>query len=227
MFFLESEAIAREHVELGDVVRRVDEHLSRQSTTAPLRPEDFAAVLSFDEFQVSSVFRLLEEKRVLGTETMGECPACQNLMPLSTMQQTWNEGVPIACSACHRNIPKRCQQVSLFRLTSDALDRIKVHIRDSQNSPGTIADEVPLNGREQQILMAMLKLEAVDSDRRKKARVIAKAEGYEDSNSIKSVLAKLVKLKLIDSKQYSGGGYWLTEAGKHRALKLKSIQDNP
>ena len=61
MFFPESETIAREHVELGEVVRQIDEQLSRQTTTSPLRPEDFAAVLEINEYQVTSVFRLLEQ----------------------------------------------------------------------------------------------------------------------------------------------------------------------
>jgi hypothetical protein len=225
MFFPESEAIAREHVELGDVVRRVDDQLSRLSTTAPLRPEDFAAVLGFDEFQVTSVFRLLEEKRLLGTETMGECPNCQNLLPVSTMRSAWNDGDSFVCSACLQVVPQRIREVRVYRLNQIALDRNKA-VRNAVISHENDANEEPLNFREQQVLITMLKLDAVDSDRHKKAEIIAKEGLLGDLGSIKSVMSGLAKLKFVKTKKGPGGGNYLTAKGHSRAVKLKAINSN-
>jgi len=88
--------------------------------------------------------------------------------------------------------------------------------------PDRPVEEEPLSDRAQSVLMAMLELRALDSDQRRSTEDIAfQALGDgTDPNALKSVMANLKTRKLINSKTGSGGGCWLTEAGKRRAEKL-------
>jgi hypothetical protein len=88
--------------------------------------------------------------------------------------------------------------------------------------PDRPVEDEPLNNRAQSVLIAMLELGALDSDHRQSTEHIAiKALGDgTDPNALKSVMADLKTRKLIDSKTGSGGGCWLTKAGKGRAEKL-------
>jgi hypothetical protein len=88
--------------------------------------------------------------------------------------------------------------------------------------PDRPVDDEPLNNRAQSVLIAMLELGALDSDHRQSTEDIAiKALGDgTDPNALKSVMADLKTRKLIGSKTGSGGGCWLTGAGKLRAEKL-------
>lgn len=88
--------------------------------------------------------------------------------------------------------------------------------------PDRPVEDEPLGDRAQSVLIAMLELGAVDSDNRRSTEDIAiKALGDgTDPNALKSVMADLKTRKLINSKTGSGGGCWLTEAGKRRAEKL-------
>ncbi|HRX85791.1 MAG TPA: Rrf2 family transcriptional regulator [Phycisphaerae bacterium] len=82
----------------------------------------------------------------------------------------------------------------------------------------------PLGERAQLVLVAMLELGAVDSDRRQSTEAIAfKALGADaDANALKTVMAELKSRGLIESKTGRGGGCWLTDAGKLRAEKLRA-----
>jgi len=88
----------------------------------------------------------------------------------------------------------------------------------------TVADE-PLNERSQLVLVAMLELTALDSDRRRSTEEIgAKAIGDgADPNSLKGVMADLKTRGLIDSKTGRTGGCWLTDKGRMRAEKLRRV----
>jgi hypothetical protein len=88
--------------------------------------------------------------------------------------------------------------------------------------PDRPVEEEPLSDRAQSVLMAMLELGALDSDQRRSTEDIAiKTLGDgTDPNALKSVMADLKTRKFINSKTGSGGGCWLTEAGKRRAEKL-------
>lgn len=88
--------------------------------------------------------------------------------------------------------------------------------------PDRPVEDEPLNNRAQSVLIAMLELGALDSDHRQSTEDIAiKALGDgADPNALKSVMADLKTRKLIGSKTGSGGGCWLTRAGKLRAEKL-------
>jgi hypothetical protein len=82
----------------------------------------------------------------------------------------------------------------------------------------------PLSDRSQLVLVAMLEIEALDSDRRKPTEdIAAKALGPgTDANSLKNVMAELKTRELVSSKLGRGGGCWLTDKGRKRAEKLRS-----
>lgn len=86
-----------------------------------------------------------------------------------------------------------------------------------------IADE-PISDRAQLALVAMLELEALDSDRLQSTESIAiKALGKgADPNSLKAVMSELKTRKFVVSKLGRGGGCWLTEKGRARAEKLRN-----
>ena len=96
---------------------------------------------------------------------------------------------------------------------------------DAYLDPSRSSAEEPLCERSQLMLMAMLELEAVDSDRRKTTEeVVLKACGKTaDANALKGVMAELKKIGLVESKRGSGGGYWLTDSGRSRASKLNRV----
>lgn len=80
----------------------------------------------------------------------------------------------------------------------------------------------PISERAQLVLVAMLELEAFDSDRRQSTEVIACAALGEaaDANALKAVMADLKTRHLVKSKTGRGGGCWLTNKGRARAEKL-------
>ncbi|MCA9259621.1 MAG: Rrf2 family transcriptional regulator, partial [Planctomycetales bacterium] len=85
------------------------------------------------------------------------------------------------------------------------------------------ANEEPLAERAQLVLIAMLELDAIDSDRRKptdEIAVQALGEGA-DPNALKGVMSDLKTRELINSKTGRGGGCWLTGKGSARAAKLR------
>ncbi|MCX7701855.1 MAG: hypothetical protein N2039_13335 [Gemmataceae bacterium] len=88
--------------------------------------------------------------------------------------------------------------------------------------PDRAVEEELLSNRAQSVLIAMLKLGALDSDQRRSTEEIAiKALGdATDPNALKSVMADLKTRKLIQTREGRGGGCWLTEAGRRRAEKL-------
>ncbi len=233
MFFHESEAIAAEHPDLLRVVEQVDQRLAEISSSAPLRPGDFSCVLDAEENQVISVFELLATKDVLLAEQMVECERCQNLMSANAFREAVREEDPFECAGCGRVFPKRSPVLRVYRLSAQALRRTKASARPpaAQISKllGVQASEEPLSDRAQLVLVAMLELDAVDSDRRRSTEEIAiKALGNDaDPNALKAVMAELKTRRLIDSKTGRGGGCWLTDAGIARAQKLRNEQKTP
>jgi hypothetical protein len=90
----------------------------------------------------------------------------------------------------------------------------------------TVEDE-PLGVRAQEMLVAMHKLKAFDSDSRQTTEAIARAMGdLVDANSVKSVVSELATRRLVKTRRYRGGGCWLTESGRRRAEKLNSSWRN-
>jgi DNA-binding IscR family transcriptional regulator len=81
----------------------------------------------------------------------------------------------------------------------------------------------PLSERAQAMLVAMIEMNAVDSDRRETTEdIVARALGATASpNAVKEVMAELNARQFVNSKQGRGGGIWLTEKGRDRANKLR------
>jgi len=81
----------------------------------------------------------------------------------------------------------------------------------------------PLSERAQAMLVAMIEMNAVDSDRRQTTEnIVARALGATASpNAVKEVMAELNARQFVNSKQGRGGGIWLTEKGRDRANKLR------
>lgn len=232
MFFLESDAIARDHSDLLGVVEQVDQCLARMSSAAPLRPRDLACSLDADEYQLASVFELLAEEGVLRAEEMVECERCQNLMLAEAFRQAVEDEDQLECTSCGRVFHRRSEPTVVYRMTTEALNRTRVNAkpREAQLSEliGVLPSNEPLSERAQCVLSAMLELGAVDSDHRHSTEAIAeKALGRgADANALKSVMAELKTRNLIDSKTGRGGGCWLTESGRQRAEKLRGAYRN-
>ena len=123
MFFPESEAIAREHPDLREVIEQVDHHLSEISSPAPLRPADFSCVLGADENQVVSVFDLLAKNGVLFGEEMVECRHCQNLMSADAFRQAVEDEDEFECTSCGSLFSTRSEPILVYRMTSQALQQ--------------------------------------------------------------------------------------------------------
>jgi len=82
------------------------------------------------------------------------------------------------------------------------------------------ADE-PLSQARQDVLVAMLELEAFTSDTRRPADDIAAKAGATDG---KRAVAELRRLKLVETREGRGGGAWLTSLGRSRAERIKGAQ---
>lgn len=232
MFFPESEVIVREHPDLLRVVEQVDQRLSSVCSAAPLRPGDFSCVLGAEENQVVSVFELLARKEVLRAEDMIECERCQNLMSADAFQQAVEDEDPFECTGCGRVFPRRSEPIAVYRMTAGALSRTKAVAKplalQISEMFGAPPSEEPLSERARLVLVAMLELDAFDSDRRRPTDEIAvKALGTDtDPNALKSVMAELKTRRLINSKTGRGGGCWLTDNGRQRAEKLRNPNRN-
>jgi len=227
MFFQESEAIASEHPDLARVVHQVDGQLSGISSSAPLRPADFSSVLGAEGNQVAAAFELLSQKGVLLAEEMVECGRCQNLMSADDFRQAIDDEDDFDCTGCGHVFPTRSEPIVVYRMTAPSLDRTKskakprdLQISEVFRAPST--DE-PLSERAQLVLVAMLELGAIDSDRRKSTEdIAAKALGPgSDANALKDVMSELSTRQLIKTKTGRTGGCWLTERGCSRARKLR------
>ncbi len=89
--------------------------------------------------------------------------------------------------------------------------------------PSDVLAETPLSDRAQIILVAMLEMDAFDSDSRRSTEEIAAKGlgGHADANAHKGVMAELKTCQLVESKTGRGGGCWLTAAGRARTEKLR------
>jgi hypothetical protein len=83
-------------------------------------------------------------------------------------------------------------------------------------------DDVPLSDRARDILVAMLEMNAVDSDSRKSnPEITYKAFGSSAApNDQKEVFVELKNANHVGVKLGRGGGYWLNATGKLRAERL-------
>jgi len=221
MYFPESEVIVRKHLDLQRVAHSVDERLSEVFSTAPLRPADFACVIDADKNQVSSVFELLAEEGLLQCEEMVECERCQNLVAKDAFRQDFDEEDECECSNCGHALRKSSHPTIIYRMTSRAASRPKP--KPLETDRVALPGEEPLGERAQNVLVAMLELDLIDSDKRRSTEEIAaKALGANaDANSLKSVMSELNTRELIKTKTGRNGGCWLTEKGVSRATKLR------
>ena len=222
MYFPESEAIVREHPDLQRVARLVDERMCEIFSTAPLRPADFACVIGADINRVTSVFDLHAQKGLLQRTEMVECARCQGLLAVATFRQAVDDEDDCECSHCGRAFSKWTKPITVYRMTALAASRPKPKALEVDR-PATSSEE-PLGERAQIVLVAMLELGAIDSDKRRSTEEIAaKAIGPKaDANSLKPVMADLRTRRLIGTKTGRSGGCWLTDGGQSRATKLRN-----
>jgi DNA-directed RNA polymerase subunit RPC12/RpoP len=226
MFFYESEAIARKHQDLARLIEQVDSRIAKIGSAAPLRPNDFASALGADGNQVASVFELLEKDGVLTTAEMVECGRCERLMAASDFHQAISDEDDFDCTGCGHRIHPKTRPIVVFRLTSESVERTKADAKLQAEKRNTAeaghSDGDPLGERAQDVLVAMLRLKALDSDSRQSTEAIATeafGKGY-DANSLKNVMTELNNRGLIDSKMGRNGGCWLQKRGLARANKL-------
>jgi hypothetical protein len=223
MYFLESEAIANDQPDLGNLVELVDEQLAMIFAPSPLRPADFSCALGADEYHVYAIFESMAQHGLLELTEAVECPECNTLSPADDFTTAISDEDDFECSSCGRTIHRRTPATVLFKMTGKALARAKPVIRNASLDAIAIVAEEPLSGRSQYVLIAMLDLGAIDSDgRRTTAEIAAQALGKQaDENALKPVMSDLSTRKLIRTKRGPGGGCWLTEPGIARANKLR------
>ncbi len=223
MFFHEFEAIADEYPDLHRTVEQLDDRLSGICSPAPLRIGDLSCVLDADVNQVASVFDLLEQQGVVCAQSMVECEWCQTLMPADDFLEAVEDEDAFECSGCDRVYSRRTTPMRVYRLASHALERTIANTKQRAVEVDSPPFDEPLSERAQIVLIAMVELNAIDSDRRQTTEEIAcKALGNKsEGNTLKGVMAELKTRKLINSKTGRGGGCWLTANGRQRAEKLR------
>ncbi|HRQ76177.1 MAG TPA: hypothetical protein PK098_09695 [Phycisphaerales bacterium] len=232
MFFPESEAIVRDHPDLLRIAEQVDKRLASICSPAPLRPRDLACALRANETQVEAVLELLDQSGIVQEEHMVECGHCQNLMPVISFRQAIQDEDPFECTGCACIFSRHTRPIRIYRMTALALSRTKANAKPAAlqiiELLGLSAEEEPLSDRAQGVLLAMLDLNAIDSDRRKSTVDIAiEALGRSaDPNALKGVMADLSTRHLIQSKTGRGGGCWLTDRGRSRAERLRDADRN-
>lgn len=125
MFFQESEAIARDHPDLRQVIDQVDQRLFDVRTPAPLRPTDFSCALGAENNQVVSVFQLLATHGFLVAVKMVECEQCQNLMPAESFQQAIEDEDKLECTGCGSVFSRNTRPRVVYQMTPSAFSRSK------------------------------------------------------------------------------------------------------
>ena len=120
------------------------------------------------------------------------------------------------CSMVGR-VPVPLTRLRQWRIDPDKFDS------PMEQTPVLSGSEEPLAERAQLVLVAMLELDAIDSDCRKPTDEIAsKALGEgADPNALKGVMSELKTRQYVESKTGRGGGCWLTEKGRTRGEKLR------
>lgn len=231
MFFHESESTAREHPDLAPVIEGVDRRLSGVRSPSPLRPTDFSYSIEGDDNQVESVFDLLARAGVLRVEEIVECERCQTLVSADAFRHAVADEDPLDCTRCGSTFPRRSRIGVVYRLSQSALDRVAAKApacdaRLAADRTGSDTEE-PLSQRAREALVAMLDLNAIDSDRRQSTEAIAAKASGGDANALKVVMSELKSRDLIDTRTGRGGGCWLTERGRARATKLRDGNGNP
>lgn len=230
MFFRESDLIAREHPDLIREVERLDARLATVRSQSPLRPKDFAGVINAEANLVESLFELLAEHGVVAADKMVECDRCQILNSADAFRRAIADEDLFECAGCGAAVPARTQIEVIYRMTPTSL-AFALAARSAQRPPPsqttvpTLAEE-PLSDRAQEVLVAMLDLGAIDSDRRQSTEMIAKKASDGDANALKAVMSDLKTRGLIVTKTGRGGGCWLTTSGHARAVKLRDAVGN-
>jgi hypothetical protein len=222
MYFPESEAIVCKHQDLEPVIELVDAQLSEIYSSAPLRPADFACVIGADPNQVVAVFDLLAKHEVLLSEAMVECERCQNLMSAVAFRQAIDDEDDFECSTCSRRFRRNTAPITVYRMAVRVASRPKPIVPEADLS--ATSGEEPLSERAQLVLIAMIELNAIDSDARCSTEdIAARALGPRaDANALKAVMSELNTRQLIQTKTGRGGGCWLTTNGQSRATKLRN-----
>jgi hypothetical protein len=117
-----------------------------------------------------------------------------------------------------------CEQHSVTpAVVADAFDRAAAAASAPPAGEQPPAGTPALSEKQRDILVAMLEMQAFDSDSRKTTDEIAeRVEGRgANGESYKQPVARLVRAKLLDRKRGAGGGLWLTPTGRLRAEQLK------
>jgi len=147
--------------------------------------------------------------------------------PPSTMCVTWAEGVLEELRTM--TIPPQEVWPGLGIIRKDIAmfhhqlaDEFESAIGATAKHTDPIETEPTLSNRQMQILRTLLSLGAVNPDCRCTTQRIADTAGHleHDSDGYKEPVAALVTMKLVLSKRGSGGGVWLTKAGRLRAQRL-------
>jgi len=161
---------------------------------------------------------------------MIECDRCQALMSADGLTRAIANDDTFECAGCGDKFSRRSPVLVVYRMSEAALAQLNAEAAPSQASTldasqATSADE-PLSVRAQEVLIAMLDLDAIDSDRRQSTETIAVRASGGDANSLKTVMSDLNTRQLIASKTGRTGGCWLTARGIARAGKLRDAAGN-
>lgn len=116
MYFTECARLVERHPDLAGVVERIDAQLQDMGTAKVMRAEDFASFLGVDPNQVTSVFDLLAQDRLLLREEMIECPHCRMVVLRSEYDDAMKEEGEYSCSDCERPLSrKEAQAITTYR----------------------------------------------------------------------------------------------------------------
>jgi len=116
MYFTECARLAERHPDLAGVIERIDAQLQDMGTAKVMRAEDFASFLDVDPNQVTSVFDLLAQDRLLLREEMIECPYCRMAVLRSEYDDTAEEEGEYRCSDCDQPLSrKEARTITTYR----------------------------------------------------------------------------------------------------------------
>lgn len=146
------------------------------------------------------------------------------------LREFWyQEIIPELCALPGKGITERAgdpwaavtSNVVACTLLADLIRDARPSHRATQSSRASF-NCTHLSQRAMLILQTLLDLKALDEDRRKSTREVAKRADSNDlnSDSFKRQMSQLVKLGLVKSSRGREGGVWLSAEGTKRATKL-------